>query len=133
MSQNTGISVVALSQMTRPAPKSDGTYPEPTMHNLRESGQLEQDADVIMLLYRLDQNNIKAQRRLAIPKNKEGEIGRFTLDFDGKYQQFSLADEPDERAKMPAPRGKTHRTPVLSEMQQESYYEISGEDEKLPF
>ena len=49
--QSTGINVIGLSQFSRPD-KSAKVRPAPTMSDLRGSGQLEQDADVIMLLYR---------------------------------------------------------------------------------
>lgn len=50
LSQSTGITVVALSQLSRPEKGGDGVK-APTLASLRESGQIKQDADVAMLLY----------------------------------------------------------------------------------
>ena len=51
LSQSTGITVVALSQLSRPEKSGDGAK-APTMASFRDSGQIEQDADVAMLLYK---------------------------------------------------------------------------------
>lgn len=129
LAKTTGITVTALSQMARPQADKKGNVPEPTMHNLRESGQIEQDADVIMLLYRMDQNNIRAQRRLTVAKNKEGRTGRWWLDFDGEHQRFavSASQEPKEGLQTRV-RKAIEEPPPLKQM---SY--IDGEDPDLPF
>lgn len=87
LAQRHGITVFALSQLAR-AEKVDGRQKAPTLASLRESGQIEQDADVVLLLYLTDPGNPQSDRRLKIAKNKEGEIGAFDLDFDGRHQQF---------------------------------------------
>lgn len=125
LAKSTGITVIALSQMTRPQDNK-----EPDMHNLRESGQIEQDADVIMLLFRKDTKNIRAPRKLKIEKNKEGRTGRFWLDFDGEYQRFAVGSEPQEKPKMPAPAAR-HLPPPKCE--QESFLPITRKDPNLPF
>lgn len=87
MAQANGITVVALSQLSRPE-KSGDYNKTPGMQSLRESGQIEQDADVIMLLYKTEPDNPSSQRELKIAKNKEGTVGRFALKFDGQTQTF---------------------------------------------
>ena len=78
------------------------------MSDLRESGQIEQDADIIMLLYLEEPSRPKQSRRvLKIGKNKEGERGKVFLVFDGAYQRFrpSALDAPiPEKAKQRRPR-----------------------------
>ena len=85
-----GISVVGLSQLSRP--DKARAKPAPKMSDLRESGQLEQDADVILLLYRLyPDDGARTERDLKIAKNKEGQaLKLIALDFDGSTQRFSL-------------------------------------------
>lgn len=96
--QSTGTLVVELAQLTRPE-KSGGWRP-PDMHSLKETGQLEQDADAIMLLYRpkpdgdLDPDKT---RLLKIAKQKEGRLGTWPLAFDGAHQRFSVLAGPDGR------------------------------------
>ena len=92
-----GRMVVALSQLSRPEQSSKNEQIEPTMSDLRESGQIEQDADAIMLLYLEDPSRPDESRRvLKVAKNKEGTRGRIYLVFDGQYQRFreSAVDEP---------------------------------------
>lgn len=138
LSKTTGITVISLSQMSRPAADKKGNVPAPTMHNLRESGQIEQDADVIMLIYRMNHKDIRAPRFLDVAKNKEGRTGHWTLQFDGEHQRFAMAAKQELPQGMPPPKSKHYRTPVLSrDFQQsedfEQYSIIDGEDPSLPF
>lgn len=91
MAQQAGIAVIALAQLSRPD-KTKKTKAPPSMHDLRESGQLEQDADAVLLLYHLDPNDNTGPRMLKIGKNKEGERADFQLDFDGRTQTFREAN-----------------------------------------
>ena len=86
--------VIELSQLVRPQKKKDGTTPAPTLSSLRESGQLEQDADVVALLYRTGDGE-NAARQLYVAKNKEGRLGRMGLRFDGDRQRFSYIKPPE--------------------------------------
>ena len=81
MAQQTKTAVVALSQLSRNGDE------EPRMTDLRESGQIEQDADIVMLLSRNELES-DSDRVLQVAKNKEGRIGRVTLGFDGSIQRF---------------------------------------------
>lgn len=87
MAQSTGITVIALAQLSRPEKKKDAATPPPQLSDLRESGQIEQDADIVFMLYRpkFEQED----RILLVRKNKEGELGSIALDFDGQRQTFS--------------------------------------------
>ena len=86
--QSTGTTVLALSQLT---PSDKAT---PGMNDLRESRQLTQDADVIMMLNRdEDEGATKYDRILHIVKNKEGETFRTRLTLDPATMRI----EPDER------------------------------------
>ena len=78
LAQTTGILVVALAQLNRNA-----AHASPSTADLKESGQLEQDADAILLLSGDDE---KYQAILA--KNKEGRIGEIPLTFDKPRQRF---------------------------------------------
>jgi replicative DNA helicase len=84
--QRTGTAIVALAQLNR------GGEGVPTMASLRESGQIEQDADAIMLLYQEYSNNDN-ERKLALAKNKDGITGDITMIFDGARQKFSIEEK----------------------------------------
>ena len=82
--QQDGITVVALSQLKR---ENGG---ELTMESLRQSGQIEQDADgIILIQYDADAPEV---REIKIVKNKEGLIGSIHAQFDGDHQRFILQD-----------------------------------------
>lgn len=85
--QNSKTTVIALSQLSRPE-KENKVQKAPTMASLRESGQIEQDADAIMLLYLSDPENPYSDRILKLVKNKDGELAYMQLNFDGKHQTF---------------------------------------------
>jgi replicative DNA helicase len=88
LAQQAGITVIALAQLSRPD-KSKKKKDPPSMHDLRESGQIEQDADAVLLLYHKDPNDNAGPRMLKIGKNKEGERADFELNFKGETQTFT--------------------------------------------
>lgn len=86
MAQDMKVTIVALSQLKR---KGDDSAPENS--DLRESGQLEQDADIIMMLKLEKKDQRGGNRELHVTKNKEGECFKTLLAWDGKHQTFSKA------------------------------------------
>lgn len=89
LAQSMGVTVVALSQLARQAQQNKNAPPD--MSALRESGQIEQDADLIMMLSLENKDNPSGNRELRIRKNKEGTCPNILLAFDGKYQTFKTA------------------------------------------
>ncbi len=121
LAQTTGITVVALSQLSRPQ-KGGEQEKAPGLHSLRQSGQIEQDADGVMLLYKEEPNNPRSRRCLKIAKNKEGEAGGIAyLVFDGAHQRF--------KASVVQVGGAKKREP---EYKQQAFYELPG-SEKVPW
>lgn len=95
--QSTGTAVVALAQLSRPDKVGKDKKPvPPSMASFRESGQIEQDADLAFLLWSAEQENNQARRVLKLAKNKEGRKFRVELDFDGATQTMTEV-EPDSR------------------------------------
>ena len=78
LAQTTGILVVALAQLNRNA-----AHAAPSTADLKESGQLEQDADAILLL-----SDYGEQYQAVLAKNKEGLTGKVPLIFDKTHQRF---------------------------------------------
>ena len=90
MAMNFKIPVVALSQLNRASEGRVGK--EPTMGELREAGNLEQDASVIILLW--DKNpNDRSQKGCKVEKARNGKTGRADLVFDGSHMRFKSEDE----------------------------------------
>ena len=78
LAQTTGMVVVGVAQLNRSAAHAD-----PTTADLKESGQLEQDADAILLL-----SGAGSEHPFALAKNKEGRTGDFQVRFDKEKQRF---------------------------------------------
>lgn len=79
------VPVIALAQLSR-AVESRGTK-EPQLSDLRESGSIEQDADVVCFLYRPD-DDIREQVRMKIAKHRNGSLGSIDLYFRGDRIRF---------------------------------------------
>ena len=82
----TGITVIGLAQLSRP--EKGKKNPVPTRSSLRESGQLEQDADAILLLYLDDEDLPEGDRILKVAKQKNGPLGYLRLGFYPKHMCF---------------------------------------------
>ena len=94
MAQSMGVLVVALSQLKR---REQGASPD--MSDLRESGQIEQDADMVMILSLEKKGSTEGNRVMKIAKNKEGTCPSILLAFDGKHQTFTKAQRSGDALK----------------------------------
>ena len=115
------IAVIALAQLSRPEQVKENKngvvkFVQPTMSSFRESGQIEQDADVALLLYPSNPNDNGGSRLLKIGKNKEGERDRIELDFDGATQTLRPIKT---EAKKPKPREQVPGQGTLEELDAE--------------
>jgi len=91
LAKELNIPVVALSQLNRQAEQSKDKRPE--LSHLRESGSLEQDADVVVLLHRegiFERDHPKAgEADLILAKQRNGPTGTVTVAFQGQYSRFA--------------------------------------------
>ena len=90
LAKELGLPVVALSQLNRQAEQSKDKRPE--LSHLRESGSLEQDADVVVLLHRegiYERDHPRAgEADLILAKQRNGPTGTVTVAFHGQYSRF---------------------------------------------
>jgi len=95
------VPVMALSQLSR-AVETRGGDKKPMLSDLRESGSIEQDADMVIFLYRPEYYEITQDEmgnpthgtaEVIIAKNRHGSLETVTLQFVGKYTKFQDMDE----------------------------------------
>ncbi|MBR1824350.1 MAG: replicative DNA helicase [Ruminococcus sp.] len=97
MAKELNVPVILLSQLSRAV--ESRTDKRPMLSDLRESGSIEQDADIVLFLYREAYYNKESQRpnisECIVAKNRHGETGTVELVWDGQYTRFSNPDYSD--------------------------------------
>lgn len=91
MAKELDVPVIALSQLSR-ATESRADH-RPMLSDLRESGSIEQDADIVLFLHREDYYDKETEKKnvaeVIIAKNRHGETGTIELAWIGKYTKFA--------------------------------------------
>lgn len=105
MAKELDVPFLVLSQLSRASETRPGDH-KPQLSDLRDSGSIEQDADLVAFIYReevykKDQEDVKGLADLIIAKQRNGPIGTVPLRFLGQYTRFEnraedLGDEPPE-------------------------------------
>ncbi len=90
LSKELGIPVLALSQLSR-AVETRGGSKKPVLSDLRESGAIEQDADIVMFIYRPHYYGEEGDEKAAdviLAKHRAGEVGEVRLNFISQFVRF---------------------------------------------
>lgn len=95
--------VILLSQLNRLSEGRENR--EPGMAELRESGDIEQDSSIILLLWNIDEDD-HTRKGLKIAKNRQGELTKLSLRFSGSEMKFTEDDISDFSGFKKARRGE---------------------------
>lgn len=95
LSMELNIPIIALSQLNRVSESKDTK--EPTMAELREAGDIEQDASVIILMWNLSQED-KSKKGCKVEKQRQGQTGKIVLNFNGDLMRFEETEESVKEA-----------------------------------
>ena len=94
MAKELQVPVLCLSQLSRANEKREDK--RPMLSDLRESGSIEQDADIVMFIYRDDYYNKESEKRniaeCIVAKNRHGETGTVDLRWMGEYTSFGTIE-----------------------------------------
>lgn len=136
--QSQGVATVELAQLRRPETSGKDKNPvPPDMHSFKESGQLEQDADIALLLWPSDRNDNSSDRRLKIGKNKEGGRAAVDLRFQPGIQTMTelVKAEGSDVQRDLMDKGRHVKTVNRSKAMegQQQFAETDIPDDKLPF
>ena len=98
------IPIIALSQLNRSVETRDSNLEakRPQLSDLRESGAIEQDADMVMFVHRPEYyhllqdekgNDLRGKAQIIIAKHRKGATGDVLLAFEGQYTRFSNIED----------------------------------------
>lgn len=133
------IPIIALSQLSRAVEQRGKGQKVPLLSDLRESGAIEQDADMVMFLYRPPEDEVnedpdlKNKGMVRIAKNRHGKLDEIVLKFYGEIQRWMELDESD---RYDGGMGNTWKPVPTSAIETRNYSEPvrnKDEEEDLPF
>lgn len=114
LAKELNIPIIALSQLNRGVESREGIDGKrPQLSDLRESGAIEQDADIVCFIHRPEyykiyedenKNDLRGMAEFIIAKHRNGAVGHILLKFKGEYIKFQNRDE-DSFVPAPSPDG----------------------------
>lgn len=119
LAKELNIPILALSQLNRGVETREGNDKRPQLSDLRESGAIEQDADMVVFIHRPEYykiyrdehgNDVRGKAEIIIAKHRNGAVGSVLLTFRGEYARFQNLEEDT----IPAPGADAGEQAVIS-------------------
>jgi len=138
------IPVIALSQLSRKVEErsSKGGHKRPALPDLRESGAIEQDADIVSFIYRPEYYKIEEwedntptfnQAEFLISKHRNGKTGEIRLQFEARYGRFSELNVEDIQEYHEIPSGINMDADYFSNQFNKDNNKNDNDDDVIPF
>ena len=114
LAKELNIPILALSQLNRGVENREGGDKRPQLSDLRESGAIEQDADMVIFIHRPEYyklyrdeagNDLRGKAEIIIAKHRNGAVGNILLTFRGEYARFQNPDSDNVEPSGAAPSG----------------------------
>ncbi len=105
LAKELNIPIIALSQLNRSVETRAENDKRPQLSDLRESGAIEQDADMVLFIHRPEYykiyqdergNDLRGKAEIIIAKHRNGSVGSILLNFRGEFARFTNIGEGDE-------------------------------------
>lgn len=102
LAKELNIPILALSQLNRGVESREGEDKRPQLSDLRESGAIEQDADIVTFIHRPEYyhiytdtqgNDLRGRAEIIIAKHRNGSVGDVLLTFKGQYARFENLED----------------------------------------
>jgi len=123
LAKELNIPIIALSQLNRGVESRQGDGKRPQLSDLRESGAIEQDADMVCFIHRPEYykiyedekgNDLRGLAEIIIAKHRNGAVGDVRLKFKGEFTRFANIDEDMVNRRAFAYNGGKKDTETLS-------------------
>lgn len=105
LAKELNIPILALSQLNRGVENREGGDKRPQLSDLRESGAIEQDADMVLFIHRPEYykiyqdaetgRDLRGKAEIIVAKHRNGAVGNVLLSFRGEYARFQNPEEDD--------------------------------------
>ncbi|MCQ2609294.1 MAG: DnaB-like helicase C-terminal domain-containing protein, partial [Lachnospiraceae bacterium] len=110
LAKELNIPIIALAQTRRPSDTSEKKDKRPQLEDLKESGAIEQDADIVMFLHRPHKDDPEVgnieEMQLIIAKHRNGSTGTISFRFDKSITRFDEFDKNEDRNVRPPETSK---------------------------
>lgn len=96
MAKEFKVPVICCAQLSRGPESRSRTDKRPMLSDLRDSGAIEQDADIVLFLYRdeyYNKDNPQSTAEVIVAKNRHGSTGKVEMGWLGRYTKFTTIDE----------------------------------------